>query len=178
MEKPMPNLGFKLMRLVFRVCDFFQPRIKVLREVGIEPGFSVLDYGCGPGIYITPLAELAGSSGKIHTLDIHPLAAKGVEKLAAQKGLHNIETILSDCKTGLPDSSINVVLLYDTFHNLSVSGDILQEMHRILKPGGRLSFGDYHMKEDNIVRGVTGEGMFTLSGKGKETYSFSKAGQR
>ena len=70
---PMPNCGFKLMALIFRVRDFFQPRMDVLKEVGIEPGFCILDYGCGSGSYIVPLAELIGTSGEIYALDIHPL---------------------------------------------------------------------------------------------------------
>ena len=57
----------------------------VLNEAGIEPGFCVLDYGCGPASYMVPLAQLVGTSGEIHALDIHPLAIKRVQKKATQK---------------------------------------------------------------------------------------------
>jgi ubiquinone/menaquinone biosynthesis C-methylase UbiE len=78
--------------------------------VGIKPGFHVLDYGCGPGSYIIPTAELVGKSGKIYAPDIHPLAIQMVQSIASKNQLKNVETILSDCKTGLPDNSIDVVL--------------------------------------------------------------------
>jgi trans-aconitate methyltransferase len=51
MEKLKFSLSFKLMDLAFKIRDFISPRINVLEEVGIEPGNTVLDYGCGPGSY-------------------------------------------------------------------------------------------------------------------------------
>lgn len=51
-EGPMSSIGFKLMSLMFKVRDLLRPRLDVLQEAGIESGFSVLDFGCGPGGYI------------------------------------------------------------------------------------------------------------------------------
>lgn len=176
MNTPMSGLRFKLMSIVFKVRDFLGPRLDVLREAGIEPGFSVLDFGCGPGSYIAPLAELVGPSGKIIALDMHPLAIRAVKRIAAHNGIKNIETIQSDCSTGLPDNSVDVVLLYDVFHHLAFPDDFLREFHRMLKPGGRLSFSDHHMNEKEVLAKVTGAGLFTLAERGRKTYSFAKAG--
>ena len=175
MDKPMSSIRFRLMSLMFKLRDIFLPRLDVLKEAGIESGFCVLDYGCGPGGYIVPLAELVGPSGKIHALDINPLAIKEVKKIAARKGIENIETIESNCNMGLSDNCVDVVLLYDTFHDLSQPDDVLRELHKVLKSDGTLSFSDHHMKEKDITTRVTNSGMFRLSKKGKKTYSFSKA---
>jgi ubiquinone/menaquinone biosynthesis C-methylase UbiE len=172
----MSRVGFKLMTLVFRIRDFLRPRMDLLKEAGIEPGFCILDYGCGPGSYIAPLAQLVGISGEIYALDIHSLAIKEVQKIAAQKSIANIKTIESDCNTGLPDNHVDVVLLYDTFHDLSQPEDVLRELHRVLKSGGTLSFSDHHMNAPGIITRVTKTGWFKLSTKGKKTYSFSKVG--
>ncbi len=176
MDKPMSNFDFRFMSFGYKFRDFLLPRKKVLEEVGIKPRFYVLDYGCGPGGYIIPLAELVGKSGKIYALDIHHLAIKMVQNIASKKKLVNMETIHSDCKTRLPDNSVDAVLLYDTFHNLSDSNGVLKELHRVLKPDGILSFSDHHMKEDEIVSKVTNGGLFRLSIKGQRTYSFLKKG--
>jgi ubiquinone/menaquinone biosynthesis C-methylase UbiE len=88
----------------------------------------------------------------------------------------NIKTIESACNTGLPNNHVDVVLLYDTFHDLSQPDDVLRELHRVLKPGGTLSFSDHHMKAQDIIMRVTKTGWFELSTRGKKTYSFSKLG--
>jgi ubiquinone/menaquinone biosynthesis C-methylase UbiE len=174
MDKPMPDLHFKFMSLGYKFRDLFMTPGGLLEEVGIRPGFHLLDYGCGPGSYVATAAELVGESGKIYALDIHPLAIKRVQNIASGKKLTNVETICSDCKSGLPDSSVDAVLLYDIFHMLSDPGAVLEELHRVLKPNGILSFSDHHMTENEIVAAVTNNGLFRLSRKGQRTYTFSK----
>ena len=171
--KPMSNLDFRLMSLAYKLRDFRLPRINILKEVGIETGSHVLDYGCGPGSYIMPLGKLVGDSGKIYALDMHLLAIQAVQKLTSKKGIANVQTILSDCKTGLPPNSIDAVLLYDILHDLNNVSDVLMELHRILKPGGILSVSDHHLKEREVISPVTGGGLFKLSAKNQRTYSFT-----
>ena len=118
MDKPMHDLHFRFMALGFWFRDLFKPRGEVLAEVAIGEGARVLDFGCGPGSYSIKAAELVGPAGMVYALDIHPLAVESVRRAAAKKRLSNVETILSDCATGLDDGNIDVVLLYDTFHGL------------------------------------------------------------
>jgi ubiquinone/menaquinone biosynthesis C-methylase UbiE len=178
MEKPMSNLHFRMMSLGFRFRDIFLQVQGILKESGIRPGLCILDFGCGPGSYSIAAAEMTGDSGKVYALDIHPLAVQSVQKRAAKKGLKNIETILSDCATGLPDESVDVALLYDTFHELGDQEEVLKELHRVLKPGGILSISDHHMKESEITDKIGSRGMFDLSGKGEykgiQIYGFVK----
>ena len=174
MDKPMSNIGFKFMSFAFTFRDFFLPRKYVLEEAGLTSGFHILDFGCGPESYSAIASELVGRTGKVFALDIHPLAIQRVQKTASKKKLTNITTICSDCLTDLGNDSIDVVLLYDTFHHLSSPGLVLEELHRILKPNGILSFSDHHMREETILSDLTDKGLFKLSGKGRKTYSFSK----
>lgn len=168
----MTNFHFKFMSFGYKFRDFFLPRKDILDEVGIKEGFQILDYGCGPGSYIIPVSRLVGKSGKVYALDIHPLAIQKVKNIVSNYHLPNVKTICSDCKTGLPDNSTDVVLLYDTFHDLSDPNEVLKELHRVLKPKGILSFSDHHLEENEIVAKLTNKGLFRLSGKGKRTYSF------
>ena len=96
MGKKESSFHFKFMSFNFKLRDLFVPRKNILKEVGIKTGFYVLDYGCGPGSYIIPLAELVGKSGRIYALDINPLAIRKVNKIAANKQLTNLATIYSD----------------------------------------------------------------------------------
>ena len=176
MDKPMSDFHFRFMSLGYKFRDYFKPREDVLREVGIGPGSRILDYGCGPGSYTIIAAELAGPTGKVYALDIHPLALQTVRAVASKRGLANIETIQSDCATGLENGSIDIVLLLDIFHGLGDPNEVLGELHRVLRSEGILSFSDHHMKEHEIISRITKTGLFKLSGKGKITLSFLKAG--
>jgi ubiquinone/menaquinone biosynthesis C-methylase UbiE len=169
----MSDLGFRTMAFTFKIRDFFRPRKSIVKEAGIEEGFQVLDYGCGSGSYVTAVAELVGKSGRIYALDINPLAIQMVKANAAKNQLTNVETIISDRKTGLPDDSIDIVLLYDVFHGLADPDSVLEELHRVLKPDGILSFNDHHIKENEIVSNFANR-RFRLFRKGKRTYSFAK----
>jgi ubiquinone/menaquinone biosynthesis C-methylase UbiE len=174
MDKPRSNFGFSGMALMFKLRDLLSPREEVLKEVDIRPGSQVLDYGCGPGGYVASTAARAGESGMVYALDIHPLALQHVQNIVRKSHLPNVQTIHSDCKTGLPDGSIDVVLLYDTYHALSNPDAVLAELHRVLKPDGTLSFSDHHLSNDEITSGVTGSQLFKLSTKGSRTYTFVK----
>jgi ubiquinone/menaquinone biosynthesis C-methylase UbiE len=164
------------MALSFKFRDFFRPRIDILKEAGIKPGYHVLDYGCGPGSYIIDTARLVGESGMVYALDVHPNAIQMVQNLASRMKLMNVKTIHSDCKTDLPDKSLDVVLLYDTFHDLTMPEDVLKEIHRLINSNGILSFSDHHMEEEKIISKVTKSGLFKLLRKGERTYSFLKEG--
>ena len=176
MNKPMSNLAFNGMSLFFELRYFLFPRRDILKEVGIKPGFHVLDYGCGPGGYLLDTVELVSESGMVYALDIHPLAIQKAHNIVKKKGLTNVKTICSDCQTGLPDNSIDVVLLYDTFHMLSRPQAVLAELFRVLKQDGILSFTADHMRmgKDKAISRVTSGRLFRLSKKGQKTLSFSK----
>lgn len=170
----MRNIDFALMSLMFRVRDLIRPPLGALKEAGVQPGMRVLDYGCGPGNFSLAAAAMVGDGGMVYALDELPVAIERVERKAQAAGLANIKTILSDCRTGLDDASIDVALLYDAFHDLADPDCVLNELYRVLKPGAVLSFSDHHMKDEEIVAAVTAGGMFRLAARGKRTFTFKR----
>ncbi len=174
MNKLKSNVSFRLMSFALKLRDLFMSPKNIMKDVEIKPGFHVLDYGCGPEAYSIIAAELTGKSGKVYALDIHPLAIQKVQHIASKKQLANIETICSDCKTDLSDKILDIVFLLDTFHTLSNSKGVLEELHRVLKPDGVLFFSDHHLKENEIISKVADSGLFKLLKKGKRTYTFLK----
>lgn len=170
----MRNSSFRFMAFLFRIRDLMRSPLKKLEEAEIKSGWQVLDFGCGPGSYSIAAAELAGETGKIYAVDIHPLAIKKVQEGASKKGLKNIEPILTDCQTGLENDSIDLVLMYDVFHGLQNPDRILEELYRVLKDNAFLCFDDHHMKEAEILSQITSRGLFKFLEKKKLTYIFQK----
>ena len=174
MEKLESDLNYESMCFFYKIRDFFNPPLNMLKEANINPGYNILDFGCGPGSYSVAAFKMIGEKGKIYALDIHPLAIKKVKYKAIKRGLSNIKTIKSDCRTGLPDGSMDVILLYDVYHDLYNKSQVLEELHRVLKPEGILSFSDHHMGKEEILSELAGKGLFKLKKEHKKTYSFKK----
>lgn len=162
------------MSFFFKIRDKFHLPIEKIRKAHIKTGDIILDYGCGSGSYTIVGAEEIGPNGKIFAADIHPLALIKVRKKGEKKGYTNIETIQTECATGLDDESIDVVICFDVFHGNPNKKDILREFYRVLKPKSTLSFDDHHMKEDEIIDFITSEGLFKLSEKIDKQYNFIK----
>ncbi|UCC69267.1 MAG: class I SAM-dependent methyltransferase [Armatimonadota bacterium] len=160
------------MAVEFSIRDLLWPRRTILNEVGIGPGMRVLDYGCGPGSYVLPAAQMVGETGRVYALDMHPLALASVRRLCARKRLTNVTTILSDCNTGLGESEVDVALLYDVLHDVENRGPLLRELHRVLKPQGLLSASDHHLKGQRLATLLTEQCLFRLLRKGRWAYDF------
>ena len=99
----------------------------------------VLDYACGNGNN-TRRAARAGATLAIG-LDISDVSVRNAQRAAAEEGLEqNIVFVQGDCEaTGLPFSSVDVVICVGMLHHLDLSF-ALPEIRRILKPGG-ICFG-------------------------------------
>ncbi|MFX0042640.1 MAG: class I SAM-dependent methyltransferase [Candidatus Hodarchaeota archaeon] len=173
-KKSQSSLDFRFMSFFFKIRDFFKSPMKKIDKTGVKSGDFILDYGCGPGSYTFVAAEKVGSNGKIFATDIHPLAIKKVNKKALKKGLKNIVVIETDCKTGLDNDSIDIIMCFDVLHDIKDKECILKEFHRVLKPDSRLSFDDHHMSENEIIGIITAQGLFQLVEKKKNFYNFSK----
>jgi len=162
--------------LFFRARDLLQPPREKLKEAELRPGWRVLDFGCGVGGHSIAAAKLVGEAGHVFAADIKPHMVEQVKKRTAGRGLANVTGILTDCSTGLADKTIDAVLLYDVFHDLERPDQVLDELARVLRPGGTLSFSDHHLKDKEIITGMTSGGKFRPARRERLTWTFAPAG--
>ena len=77
----MSNIAFTMMALVgIPIRNIFMPPDKILAEVKLKRNTHVLDFGCGPGVFTTLIADKIDPSGIVYALDINPLAVSMVER--------------------------------------------------------------------------------------------------
>jgi len=171
-QKPMPNIMF---RLISATATAFYKLVDIRKQVvglGVREGQTVLDFGCGSGYFSIAAAKIVGERGKVYALDIHPLAVKAIEKKIARERLTNVITILSDRDTGLPDESVDVILLYRTFQYVKDKKGLLQELHRVIKPTGNLLVRGGNLKR--CLKTIEKDSHFSLSDKHRMLLNFRK----
>ena len=114
-----------------------------------ESGERLLEIGVGTGYYSLDLAEWAGPEGKLELFDLQQKFLDHVMRVAAERDLANLVPTQGDA-TALPyeDASIDAVVLIAVLGEIPDTAAALREIHRVLKPGGRLVvgelFGDPH----------------------------------
>lgn len=174
-EKPMSNASFLAMSFLIKLGQLFADTNKSLQKSGVAEGQNVLDFACGPGYYTIPTAKIVGERGKVYALDIHPLAIKSVEKKVKKARLTNVTTILSGRDTGLPDESVDIILLYDAFHLIQDKQALFKELYRIAKPEGILSIGaSHHIKIDDVIGTFRNSSLFSLKKQDGRFLNFEK----
>jgi ubiquinone/menaquinone biosynthesis C-methylase UbiE len=168
------SLNFRGLALFLRLRERSGEPQKQIESLRLRPGQVVLDYGCGIGSYSLPAARALGEEGTVYALDIHPLAVETVQKRSRQESLSNVRTIRSGLDTGLPDESVDVVLLYDVLHHVHDKGALVRELHRILKTDGLLSVIPDHMEESELLKIVQAGRRFSLQPRHTNSFEFAK----
>ncbi|MDD5289110.1 MAG: methyltransferase domain-containing protein [Dehalococcoidales bacterium] len=135
----------------------------LLQRIGIRHDQTVMDLGCGPGIFSMACAEIVGRNGNVFACDTRSKTLERLKEIASKKGLENIETMLLD-KSGMPialaNESVDVILLYDVLQEIDDKLELLEELHRILKQDGFLSIFPMHMGTEKCLAIINSLGIF------------------
>ena len=124
---------------------------KMLGALGVKPGQSVADFGCGNGYHTLQLARLVGPEGHVYGIDIQPEMLSQLEERAAQQGLEIVEPVLGTLLDApLPPASCDLVLLADVYHELSHPVPMLASIRRALKPGGRVAVLEFRAEDPDV----------------------------
>ena len=122
-----------------------------LDAIGIRKGSTVADIGAGAGYFTWRMAERVGPEGTVYGEDIQPGMLELLKKNVAERGLHNVKTVLGKMDDPkLPAGKIDLVLLVDVYHEFSQPRKMLQRIRQSLQRDGRLVLLEYR-KEDPAI---------------------------
>ena len=109
-------------------------------EIGIQPGQTVLDVGCGPGSLDRWLARYTKGTNPITSVDINGYFLREAAAIAKAEGVGDIITFGPGNAEDLPfdDASFDVVMSHTVMEECNAE-KMLAEMIRVAKPGGKVA---------------------------------------
>lgn len=150
---------------------------KILKAAGLEESQKVLEVGCGPGFFTIPAARIVGDEGHIYAVDVHPRAVDRVKKKIEKAALKNVTPMcINASNTGLPGESVDLAFLFGLRYIAGGLESVISELHRVLKPGGILSFEKTRESEGELIKEVE-QGGFIYTGKRSRIFLFKKKGE-
>ncbi len=143
---PMPHQFAALLDHPLRLR--YRDPIETLGMFGLASGMTVLDLGCGTGLFTVELARMVGSTGFVHAVDLQaPMVAHTQARVTAAKqtatGLAPVHCHHCPAhQLPLESNSVDLALLVATFSQLVDKRTVLNELRRVLKPGARLAVSE------------------------------------
>jgi len=127
------------------------PPKETLERLGLMAEDTMADVGCGIGYFTLPAAKIINKENKIYALDILDEMLDEVKNKSKELKLENIVAVkTAEYDLKLEDKSVSFVIMVNVLHEIEDKIRILKEIHRILKPGGRIAVIDFEKKETEM----------------------------
>ncbi|MEI7981765.1 MAG: methyltransferase domain-containing protein [Bacteroidota bacterium] len=110
-----------------------------------KPGEVCVDLGSGRGTDVLRMAESVGGSGFVYGIDISDGILEKARRNAEKFDVSNVSFVRSELeKIDLPDKVADLVISNCTFNHAADKQSVWNEIHRILKKGGRFVISDIY----------------------------------
>ncbi len=113
----------------------------LLEPAALAAGLSVLDFGSGPGFMALAIADIVGTSGQVHGVDINARFVADATRRAAGRpnvAFHHVE----GAAVPLPDGAVDRAICKNVLEYVPDVDATVAEIKRVLAPGGRIHIID------------------------------------
>jgi arsenite methyltransferase len=116
----------------------------------IDEGSAVLDVGCGTGLDLYVASRLVGEAGRVCGVDLSEEMARRARRSLQELQVKNSEIhLVSSERLPFSDGMFDVVISNGVVNLSPDKPGLFGEIHRVLKPGGRLQFADIILEADS-----------------------------
>ena len=124
---------------------------RLVEMLKLKAGDVVADIGIGTGYIARRISPKIGETGVIYGVEIQQEMLDILAEKMAEAGITNIKGVLgtiTDPK--LPPNSVDLAIMVDVYHEFSHPYEMMQNICRGLKIGGRVAFVEYRLEDDNV----------------------------
>ena len=143
--------GYKKKNFIEAKYDFID-RMAEFGQIGDEKPATVLDVGCGIGGTSRYLAKKFGVGTEVTGITLSSEQQKRATALAQERGITNANFQVMDAlEMKFPDNSFDVVWACESGEHMPDKKRYIEEMTRVLKPGGKIVIATWCQRDDSIV---------------------------
>jgi ubiquinone/menaquinone biosynthesis C-methylase UbiE len=111
----------------------------VLADIGLRPGLTFVDIGCGGGFFALPAARIVRETGKVYGLDTNPRSMASLKELAASEGLTNLDLTIGKAEElVICKQCADIIFFGIALHDFQDPAKVLANARKMVKPTGRL----------------------------------------
>lgn len=109
----------------------------LFEQVGVQPGWRVVEIGCGPQGCLSLLAQRVGKTGSVVGVELSAEQAKRAQQFITDSPWTYVEVLHADARqTGLPAHSFDLATARLVLVNVPKPEQLVREMVRLVRPGG------------------------------------------
>ena len=125
-------------------------------RLGLKAGSVVGEIGAGDGRLTLLVAQAVGPGGRVFSTELGEDKLETLRSAVKRSGQANVSVVAADVrKTGLPAACCEAVFMRDVYHHFTAPDEILADIRRALRPGGRLLIIDFEPRQGlGAVEGV------------------------
>lgn len=121
-----------------------------IRNMELREGSVVADIGAGTGYYVFRMATQV-PDGKVYAIEVQDEFVASLENRKKELALENVEVIKGSHKgIKVPDTSLDLAIMVDVYHELEYPQEMLQAIYKALKPAGKLLLLEYRAEDPSI----------------------------
>jgi predicted methyltransferase len=134
--------------------DGRQKPAELMTALKLKPGMTVADIGTGIGYLLPWLSQSVGPKGKIFAEDIQEDFMEKARALVAEKKIPNVTFVVgTERDPKLPAKSLDLALTLDVYHHFDYPAEMLANIAKSLKRGGRLAIVDFYKRPEAMPSG-------------------------
>ncbi|CAD5979938.1 Ubiquinone/menaquinone biosynthesis C-methyltransferase UbiE [Planktothrix tepida] len=124
---------------------------QAIAALNLKPTDIVADIGAGTGYFTFRISFLV-PQGKVYAVDLQPEMLELINFVKNQETIQNVEPILGTVDhPNLPESTLDLVLMVDAYHEFQYPQEMMQGIVKALKPGGRVVLLEYRKENPFIL---------------------------
>ena len=123
----------------------------LIKSLDLKPGMVVADIGAGSGVISVLMAEKILPEGKVLAVDVQQEMLDRLRDNIKKLKITNVEPVKGTQKTtALKPESVDLAIMVDVYHELEFPYEMMLDISKSLKPGGRVAFVEYRKEDPDV----------------------------